>query len=52
MTSVPAYFLHCIANDLPIEGLCAAEVIDAQEIWSRVDLGAGRRAISLPLPVY
>lgn len=54
MTSASAYFLHCIANDLPIEGLCAAEVgRDAQEILEAGLISAlDGAAISLPLPVY
>ena len=54
MTNASAYFLHCIANDLLIEGLCAAEVgRDAQEILEAGLISAlDGAAISLPLPVY
>ncbi len=49
-----AYFLHCIANDLAIEGICSAEVgRDAQEILEAGLLSSGSgMAVSLPLPVY
>ena len=46
-----AYFLHCIANDLPIEGMCSAEVSrDAQEILEAgLRSAASGQAMSLPL---
>ncbi len=52
--SASAYFLHCIANDLPIEGICSAAVgRDAQEILEAGLLSATYgEAVSLPLPVY
>ena len=54
MTSASAYFLYCIANDLPIGGLCAAEVgRDAQEILEAGLISAlDGEAVSRPLPVY
>jgi len=49
-----AYFLHCIANDLPIEGICSPQVgRDAQEILEAGLLSATHgEAMSLPLPIY
>ncbi len=54
LANASAYFLHCIANNLPIEGLCAAEVgRDAQEILEAGLISAlSGEAVSLPLPVY
>lgn len=51
--SATAYFLHCILNDQPIEGMCSAEVSrDAQEILEAGLISAKQgMAISLPLPV-
>jgi len=48
-----AYFLHCIANDKPIEGLCSAEVSrDAQEILEAGLISAQQgSSISLPLTI-
>ena len=48
-----AYFLSRVANNLPIEGLCSAEVgRDAQEILEAGLLSAGSgTAVSLPLPI-
>jgi predicted dehydrogenase len=53
-SNASAYFLHCIANDLPIEGICRPEVgRDAQEILEAGLLAATYgETISLPLPVY
>lgn len=53
MRSATAHFLHCIANNKPIQGLCSAEVSrDAQEILEAGLLSAQQgSAISLPLPV-
>ena len=54
LRSATAYFLHCIANDLPVEGICSPEVgRDAQEILEAGLLSATHgEAISLPLPIY
>lgn len=54
LRSGSAYFLHCIANDLPIEGICSAEVgRDAQEILEAGLLSSTYgEAVSLPLPIY
>ena len=54
LRSATAYFLHCIANDLPIEGICSAEVSrDAQEILEAGLLSSiNGEAMSLPLPMY
>ncbi len=54
LANASAYFLHCIANNLPIEGMCAAEVgRDAQEILEAGLISAlDGEAVSLPLPVY
>lgn len=54
LRSGTAYFLNCIANDLPIEGICAADVgRDAQEILEAGLLSSiYGEAMSLPLPVY
>jgi len=48
------YFLHCITQDLPIEGICSAEVSrDAQEILEAALLSATNgEATSLPLPIH
>ena len=50
-SSASAYFLHCISNDLPIEGMCSAEVgVDAQEILEAGLISAKTgQAVSLPL---
>ena len=50
-SSASAYFLHCISNDLPIEGMCSAEVgVDAQEILEAGLISARTgQAVSLPL---
>ena len=54
MRSGSAYFVHCIANDLPIQGICSAEVSrDAQEILEAGLLSSTYgEAVSLPLPIY
>lgn len=54
LRSATAYFLHCIANDLPVEGICSPDVgRDAQEILEAGLLSATYgEAMSLPLPVY
>jgi len=51
--SAIAYFLGCLANDRPVEGLCSAEVgRDAQEILEAGLLSAATgSAVSLPLPI-
>ncbi len=51
--SATAYFLDCIANDKPIQGMCSAEVSrDAQEILEAGLISAQQgSAVSLPLPV-
>ena len=53
MGSASAHFLHCIANDLPVAGLCGAAISrDAQEILEAGLLSADSGvAISLPIPV-
>ncbi len=52
--SASAYFLHCIANDLPVEGICNPAVgRDAQEILEAGLLSATYgETMSLPLPIY
>jgi len=52
--SATNYFLHCITQDLPIEGICSAEVSrDAQEILEAALLSATNgEATSLPLPIH
>lgn len=48
-----SYFVSRVANNLPIEGLCSAEVgRDAQEILEAGLISAGSaEAVSLPLPI-
>ena len=54
LRNATAYFLHNIANDLPVEGICSPAVgRDAQEILEAGLLSATHgEAISLPLPIY
>jgi len=54
MHSATAYFLSRITNELPIEGICSAEVgRDAQEILEAGLVSAmNGEAVSLPLSVY
>lgn len=54
MRSGTAYFLHCIVNELPIEGICSADVSrDAQEILEAGLLSSiYGEALSLPLSIY
>lgn len=54
MQNATEYFLSRIAEGLPVEGLCSAEVgRDTQEILEAGLLSAARgEAVSLPLPVY
>jgi predicted dehydrogenase len=49
-----AYFLSCIRNDTPVEGLCSAEVgRDAQEIVEAGLLAAAKfESVGLPLAIY
>lgn len=51
--SASAYFLSCIAEERPVEGICSAQVgRDAQEILEAGLLSAATgSAISLPLPL-
>lgn len=51
--SATAYFLDCIVNNKPIEGICSAEVSrDAQEILEAGLISAQQgTAVSLPLPI-
>ena len=53
LQNASAYFLSRIAQNLPVEGLCSAEVSrDAQEILEAALLSATNgQAVSLPLPV-
>jgi predicted dehydrogenase len=53
MHSASAYFLSRIAQGLPIEGMCSAEVgRDAQEILEAGLISAADGvAVSLPLPL-
>jgi predicted dehydrogenase len=49
-----AYFLSCIQNDTPVEGLCSAEVgRDTQEIVEAGLLAAAKfESVGLPLAIY
>lgn len=53
MRNATDYFLTCISQGLPIEGICSAEVSrDAQEILEAGILSAQEgKAMSLPLPI-
>jgi len=48
-----AYFLHCIVNDQPVEGLCCPKIgRDTQEILEAGLISSiDHTAISLPLPM-
>jgi predicted dehydrogenase len=52
--SASAYFVHCIRNGAPVEGLCSGRVSrDAQEILEAGLLSSMRgEVVSLPLSVY
>ncbi len=48
----PEYFVHCILNDEPVEGVCSPEnSLDAQEVMeaARLSVLTGER-VALPLP--
>jgi predicted dehydrogenase len=53
LQSATAYFLNCIVEDLPVEGLCSARVgRDAQEILEAGLISSLEgKAMSLPLPL-
>ena len=53
LQSATAYFLNCIVEDLPVEGLCSARVgRDAQEILEAGLISSMEgAAVSLPLPL-